>query len=155
MSTQKTQNFSLKVFPGDVAKFREGATLMNMQNRDYFTLLVSQESTQKSETKPHDVDAKFSEIQSKISSMEAMITAIMSGMVESERTPSFYEFRARVIAETNPSPPRTASEKFAFFLDIARRYHRKYDLWPDPSNRAAFGPGLDDQQLASWPPVPR
>jgi len=155
MSTQKTQNFSVKVFPEDAAKFREGAALMNMSNRDYFTLLVSPESTQKTETSPPDVDAKFSEIQSKISAVESMVATIMSGMLERERIPSFYEFRARFIAETNPSAPKSASEKFAFFLEVARRYHRKYDLWPDPSNRAAFGPGLDDQQLASWPPVPR
>jgi len=155
MTTQKTQNFSLKVFPEDLAKFREGAALMNMQHRDYFTLLVSPESTQKTETTPHDVDAKFSGIQSKLSALETMVATIMSGMVERERIPSFYEFRARFIAETNPTAPKTASEKFAFFLDVARKYHRKYDAWPDPSNRSAFGPGLDDQQLASWPTVPR
>jgi len=155
MTTQKTQNFSLKVFPEDLAKFREGAALMNMQNRDYFTLLVSPESTQKTETTPHDVDAKFSEIQSKLSAMETMVATIMEGMLERSRTPSFYEFRARFIAETNPTMTKPGSERFAFFLDVARKYHRKYDAWPDPSNRAAFGPGLDEQQLASWPPVPR
>jgi len=138
-----------------LAKFREGAALMNMQNRDYFTLLVSQENTQKPETTSSDIDAKFSAIQNKLSAMESMVATIMSGMVERERIPSFYEFRARFIAETNPTAPKSASEKFAFFLDVARKYHRKFDAWPDPSNRATFGPGLDDQQLASWPPVPR
>ena len=151
----KTQVFSLKVMPQDAAMFREQATALGLTNADYFRLLISQKSGHGGLNTPAIDDKKLDSMDGKISSVESMVKAMMTNIIEHQRTPSFYEFRARHIAETNPTPPKTASEKFAFFLEVARQYHRKYDAWPDPSNRAAFGPGLDDQQLASWPTVPR
>lgn len=151
----KTQVFSLKIMPKDAETFREQATALGLTNADYFRLLISQKSGQESMNTPAIDDKKLDSLEGKMSSVESMVKAVMTNIIEHQRLPSFYEFRARHIAETNPSPPKTASEKFAFFLDVARRYHRKYDAWPDPSNRSAFGPGLDDQQLASWPAVPR
>jgi hypothetical protein len=151
----KTQVFSLKIMPKDAETFREQATALGLTNADYFRLLISQRSGQESLNNPAIDDKKLDSLEGKISSVEAMVKSMMSDLVEQQRIPSFYEFRARIIAETNPTLPKSGSERFGFFLDAARRYHRKYEAWPDPANRAAFGPGLDDQQLASWPSVPR
>lgn len=151
----KTQVFSLKVMPQDAAMFREHATALGLSNADYFRLLISQKSGQENLKNASIDDKKLDSLEGKMSSVESMVKSMMSDLIEHQRIPSFYEFRARIIAETNPTLPKSGSERFAFFLDAARQYHRKYDAWPDPANRAAFGPGLDDQQLASWPPVPR
>ena len=151
----KTQVFSVKVMPKDAAMFREQATALGLTNADYFRLLISPKSDQENLKTAAIDDKKLESLEGKMSSLESMVQSMMSDIIEHQRIPSFYEYRARHIAETNPTAPKSASEKFAFFLDVARKYHRKYDAWPDPSNRAAFGPGLDDQQLASWPPVPR
>lgn len=151
----KTQVFSLKVSPADAAKFRQQASALGLTNADYFRLLISKKNGHESLNNPAIDDKKLVSLEDKISSVESMVKHVMTDLIERRRIPSFYEFRARFIAETNAAKLKSDSEKYAFFLDVARRYHRKYDLWPDPSNQATFGPGLNEQQLASWPPLPR
>ena len=152
MKTEKTQNFSLKVLPEDAAKFRENAALLNMQHRDFFSLLLSDEREQKKSGPVADEEFKI--LCAKVEKIEHMLSSVFDAIVAEKRVPSFYEFRARIIAETNAAPPASASAKYGAILEMARKYHLKYGMWPNPADSANFGPGLDEQYRQSWPPTP-
>jgi hypothetical protein len=152
---KKTYAFAVKITVDEADIFRKQAKTLGLTNADYFRLLIADDRQRKKFEMSQDTDVSLVQMERKISSLESLVSSLISSLNEHQRVPSFYEFRARKIVETRPAVPRCANEKFSLFLEIARAYHRECGIWPDPSDSIAFGPGLDNQQLAAWPSMPR
>jgi hypothetical protein len=77
---------------------------------------------------------------------------LLSFLRESQRVPSFREYRARCAVE-NVTKRENESEQ-QYLQRLASRYFVLYQSWPTPSDSAHFGPTPQGFEPQKWPATP-
>lgn len=162
----KTHKIDVRLEAGELLQLERQAKALNMPKSRLARLLLTgcavtppQPQQPATATQALDdsrlvaIESRLSEIDESLSASARAFDTLLQQLNEFFRVPSFREYRARLCADGIEK--RQNEDDMAFLIRAASRYFLLFQLWPDPSNSATFGPvqaGVDLSKFPARPP---
>jgi hypothetical protein len=115
-------------------------------------VVAYQPSVERIEAQIADMRAELADIRESLTASARAFEELLTFLRESQRIPSFREYRSRAIAENIVNNPGETEQQY--LLRLAARYYLLYRRWPTPSDNLQFGPIPQNFDLQKWPMTP-
>ena len=132
----KTAVLSLRLERKEIENIEKMAVAIGLSKRDFIRALISTSCPVGGLETNEKSNQRFDRIETGIDSLRVAISELVAVLFDQQRTPTFYEYRARRLGEGTTIAPTeyTSANALRWLLGLAVAYFSRYGVWPTPAD---------------------